>query len=136
MGNLLTGTPISASLSLGQFRTDPANERYSKDGYYGDGFVSSDWFTGKMNPLITFLDTKFRDINEDVGYNHRAVGGTIAGLVIVFLVLGYYLLQYIRARWSKRGKGNDLNIPIEIHEVPAPGARPLVVRQGGNANIV
>ena len=126
----MMGTPFSASVKLGQFVTDPDNDRFTRGSYNGETFVTREWLVGKMNPLLTFLGNQMQTMESDVAYNHRAAAGTIAGLVGVLFVFAYYLTQYLRTKWSKRGK-REINIPVEIHhEVPHNAGGPIVVRRG------
>ena len=125
MGQLL-GTPMAASFSLGAFKTDPGNERFTVDDSYNkNSYVTRDWLSTKMNPFVSKVESLLLQNGEDINHNHQsslAIGSALGFLLLITL---YWGLRIFRVKWAKRGK-REINIPFEIHEMPNPN--PVVVR--------
>lgn len=125
MGQLLS-SPISASFSLGGFKTDPSNARFSiDDGYNDNAYITRDWLSQKMNPFVGKVESLLRQNGEDINYNHQSAIAIGSALGLVLLIVMYWGFRLFKVKWAKRGK-REINIPFEIHH--ENGNNPVVIR--------
>ena len=122
MGNFL-GQPLSASVSFGDFRTDPHNAKFLQQDYNQDGaYLTRNWVSSRWNPFLGAVQNEMEELQESVSYNYRSLLATGIGMLAGLIMVVYYAFSYLRIKWRKKkenpgvGVGGDLNLHLPMLE--------------------
>ena len=139
MGNIF-GQPMSASLTFGDYKTDPHNTKFLQQDYNQEGsYLTQNWVSGRWNPFLAAVGNELGELQESVAYNYRSLVATGVGLIGALVMMLYYAVSYLRMRWRKRkgatavpGIGGDLNLHLPMLEGLNPGGQgPVRVNMPG-----